>query len=969
MDTADHLTDSGQKSGLGLRKQVRKIVQASLSKLRIGSKSRGWRRSQLAEADKHDQPGLEIIEAETDAAPQRVPLVCWPGRLTAAIEAEKFDEDELLDRRNIVLERHASTMGYPTPDPNQDLNRTESKSSGRAEQLRRSIGRQLSKRLPRLLVNWIMKIRLKRRQRYRTRDVQQSQFDTWRELQSRPSQLASHTCQPSLIPSVPVESHRSSTNSSQGQSSRATNVDLSEATRRKEQVSELLASKLRLRKQVHLSHSSSTSTGSSIANSSSSRSSDCSSTENQPVELSRRASTYSTGSSISESSERASNKSRSGLNRSKLPRSNVINFSKLVQEDLEEYENQAAYRVSRGANVSANEQDLASISSSSTFSKPERNNSSSSSRSNQSGSYYSSDQQVEPRSRHADQRRSTCNHNARLRESIERRSLGLSSRGSRVSHSRTTSMLATLSGPDQLNDYQHQRVYYRQQAGDFAHARVPRSTTYNGFSHLSSSEGLPLGEMQLSSAADEPQEQQQQRNSFHPRTMQRRSLQFDPAYNNYMRNRHSHHCNSFQQASANEIADALDKHQQQHQRTDLEYQHSNSKQQNLHFTPDFRHQLNLHSSFEAQISNYPYRRNHSLTGVENIHQHFRSSNQISDGHQVHNSVNSFQPNQLGRTRSNHTSQPLHSMTPIENQDSNLMAGGDKHQDDEEAELLPTLHQAKKIKRSPSISRRRKSFRDRSFSYYESFHPPPRRSGKIHYVRHEKFTLKDLPPAEQSAKVSRQIAKQQEEQEQQAYESQQPPKIEPPMLMVNNHQVNSTPVEHELVTSQPQRQRIVLQASTSELMKCLSDFLQIKCSKLINFKPSQAINWLRSVDRTLLVQGWQEIAFINPANVVFLYMLLRELIHDNIDSEHELQRIVMTSLYLSYAYMGNEISYPLQPFLCEQDDHENFWDRTLYIINLLSSSMLRLNAEPSYFAEVFSELKSYQFISMDFRERA
>jgi len=168
---------------------------------------------------------------------------------------------------------------------------------------------------------------------------------------------------------------------------------------------------------------------------------------------------------------------------------------------------------------------------------------------------------------------------------------------------------------------------------------------------------------------------------------------------------------------------------------------------------------------------------------------------------------------------------------------------------------------------------------------------------------------------------------------------------------------------DLVKSQemvPHKQRIVLQASTSELMRCLSEFLQIRCCKLKNFRASQAVNWLHGVDRTLLVQGWQEIAFINPANIVFLYMMLRELVNEDIQNELELRAVVMTSLYLSYAYMGNEISYPLQPFLTEQDSHENFWDRTLYIINLLSGHMLRINAEPSFFAEVFSELKNYQF---------
>lgn len=98
------------------------------------------------------------------------------------------------------------------------------------------------------------------------------------------------------------------------------------------------------------------------------------------------------------------------------------------------------------------------------------------------------------------------------------------------------------------------------------------------------------------------------------------------------------------------------------------------------------------------------------------------------------------------------------------------------------------------------------------------------------------------------------------------------------------------------------------------------------------------------------------AFINPANVVFVYMLVRDLVESNIEQEQDLQAIVLTCLYLSYSYMGNEISYPLKPFLVE-DSKEKFWDRCLDIVNRLSSNMLRINAEPGYFTEIFTELKS------------
>jgi len=76
------------------------------------------------------------------------------------------------------------------------------------------------------------------------------------------------------------------------------------------------------------------------------------------------------------------------------------------------------------------------------------------------------------------------------------------------------------------------------------------------------------------------------------------------------------------------------------------------------------------------------------------------------------------------------------------------------------------------------------------------------------------------------------------------------------------------------------------------------------------------------------------------------MLVRDLVEGDEESEHELQVLVLTCLYLSYAYMGNEISYPLKPFLVE-DSKDLFWDRCLTIVNKLSTNMLRINAEPRY----------------------
>ncbi|XP_015212784.2 cyclin-dependent kinase 5 activator 1 [Lepisosteus oculatus] len=152
-------------------------------------------------------------------------------------------------------------------------------------------------------------------------------------------------------------------------------------------------------------------------------------------------------------------------------------------------------------------------------------------------------------------------------------------------------------------------------------------------------------------------------------------------------------------------------------------------------------------------------------------------------------------------------------------------------------------------------------------------------------------------------------------------------------------------------------RVIVQASTSELLKCLGEFLCGRCYRLKHLSPTDPILWLRSVDRSLLLQGWQDQAFVTPANVVFVYLLCRDVIDgDLVASEHELQATLLTCLYLSYSYMGNEISYPLKPFLVETGK-EAFWDRCLRIIDTMSAKMLRINADPHFFTQVFADLKS------------
>lgn len=65
------------------------------------------------------------------------------------------------------------------------------------------------------------------------------------------------------------------------------------------------------------------------------------------------------------------------------------------------------------------------------------------------------------------------------------------------------------------------------------------------------------------------------------------------------------------------------------------------------------------------------------------------------------------------------------------------------------------------------------------------------------------------------------------------------------------------------------------------------------------------------------------------------------------TEHQLQDVVITCLHLTCSYMGNEISYPVRPFLVESC-RDIFSDHFLYIINLMSANMLQMNTDQHYF---------------------
>lgn len=63
-------------------------------------------------------------------------------------------------------------------------------------------------------------------------------------------------------------------------------------------------------------------------------------------------------------------------------------------------------------------------------------------------------------------------------------------------------------------------------------------------------------------------------------------------------------------------------------------------------------------------------------------------------------------------------------------------------------------------------------------------------------------------------------------------------------------------QNTISSHQPPPRKTVIQASTSELLKCLGIYLHNKCYRLKDFQAGDAVMWLRTVDRSLLLQGWQ-----------------------------------------------------------------------------------------------------------------
>lgn len=79
-----------------------------------------------------------------------------------------------------------------------------------------------------------------------------------------------------------------------------------------------------------------------------------------------------------------------------------------------------------------------------------------------------------------------------------------------------------------------------------------------------------------------------------------------------------------------------------------------------------------------------------------------------------------------------------------------------------------------------------------------------------------------------------------------------------VLLTQNSVNQQQQQQNQVVPVNNVPKKTVIQASTSELLKCLGIYLHTKCYKLRDFQAGDAVMWLRTVDRSLLLQGWQVI---------------------------------------------------------------------------------------------------------------
>ena len=155
-----------------------------------------------------------------------------------------------------------------------------------------------------------------------------------------------------------------------------------------------------------------------------------------------------------------------------------------------------------------------------------------------------------------------------------------------------------------------------------------------------------------------------------------------------------------------------------------------------------------------------------------------------------------------------------------------------------------------------------------------------------------------------------------------------------------------------------------QLKTEDLLECLGEFLQHRCVQ--PFDSHDVTSWLHNVDQKLFNQRWQDISWIEPSNIVFLYLLVRA----ELDAESDIldispmHTIISSCIYMTMSYNGTEICNPMNIFLPSISNvkcaevRKMFLKRCLNIIEKSSQNMLRINRNTMYFEHVYTELELY-----------
>ena len=134
----------------------------------------------------------------------------------------------------------------------------------------------------------------------------------------------------------------------------------------------------------------------------------------------------------------------------------------------------------------------------------------------------------------------------------------------------------------------------------------------------------------------------------------------------------------------------------------------------------------------------------------------------------------------------------------------------------------------------------------------------------------------------------------------------------------------------------------------ELMSGFVEYLRHRCRQLDRAELAVTAVWLTHVDRQLTGRGWQVLPFLGPSSIVFVFMLAcqvmdciglpgqvvlgpssivfvfmlaRQVVRADVSDVDELRTVLLACLYVTYSYIGCEISYPVKVGLnCPQSTY-------------------------------------------------